>query len=205
MKNPPFAAIILAAGLSSRMQQFKPLLPLGKATITDHVIATFKSVNADVFLVVGYRRDDIVAGIREKDITIVYNPDYEQEMFSSVQAGVRQLQPEHSAFFILPVDIPLVKPTTIRRLMEAAKENPGKIIYPTFGGNRGHPPLLPDSLIPAILGWDKSGGLKAVLKEYEKLTLEVPVKDSFILEDIDTPEDYLELLKHYRESRLIVK
>ncbi len=44
-----------------------------------------------------------------------------------------------------------------------------------------------------------------MLKEYEKLALEVPVKDSFILEDIDTPEDYQNLLKHYRESRLIVK
>jgi len=205
MKTPRFAAIILAAGLSSRMKQFKPLLPLGKATITDHVIATFKSVNADVFLVVGYRRDDVVAGIREKDITIVYNPDYEKEMFSSVQAGVRQLRLEHSVFFILPVDIPLVKPTTIRRLMAAAKENPGKIIYPTFGGNRGHPPLLPDSLIPAILGWHKGGGLKAVLKEHEKLTIEISVKDNFILEDIDTAKDYQNLLKHYRESRLIVK
>jgi molybdenum cofactor cytidylyltransferase len=205
MKTPRFAAIILAAGLSSRMKQFKPLLPLGKATITDHVIATFKSVNADVFLVVGYRRDDIVAGVKEKDITIVYNPDYEKEMFTSVQAGVRQLRPEYSAFFILPVDIPLVKPTTIRGLIAASKENPGRIIYPTYEDKRGHPPLLPDSLIPALLGRHKSGGLKAVLKEHETLALEVPVKDSFILEDIDTPEDYQNLLKHYRESRLIVK
>ena len=59
MKTPRCAAVILAGGLSSRMEQFKPLLPLGKATVTDHVIATFKSANVDVFLVVGYRRDDI--------------------------------------------------------------------------------------------------------------------------------------------------
>jgi molybdenum cofactor cytidylyltransferase len=198
MKNSRFAAIVLAGGLSSRMKQFKPLLPLGQATVTDHVIATFKSVNLDVFLVVGYRRDDIIANVKEQDITIVYNQDYEKGMFSSIQAGIKQLGPQHSAFLILPVDIPLVRPTTIRRLMEAAQENPDKIIYPTYNGKRGHPPLLPASLIPEILGWKQNGGLKAVLKAHEKLALEVPVEDNFILDDIDTPEDYQELLKHYR-------
>ena len=141
----------------------------------------------------------LVAGIKENDITIVYNPDYEKGMFSSIQAGVRQLRPEYDAFFILPVDIPLVKAATIRRLMEAARENPDKIIYPTYNDKRGHPPLLPASLIPVILGWQKNGGLKAVLKAHEKLALEVPVNDNFILEDIDTPEDYQRLLKLYRE------
>jgi molybdenum cofactor cytidylyltransferase len=199
MKTPRFAAIVLAAGLSSRMKQFKPLLPLGKATVIDHVIATFKSVNADIFLVTGYRSDDLVAAIKENYITIVFNPNYEQEMFTSVQAGVRQLRPEHRSFFILPVDIPLVKTATIQSLIKVARENPDKIIYPTYNGKRGHPPLLPASLIPAILEWKKKGGLKAVLNTCEKLTLEVGVDDNFILEDIDTPEDYQRLLKLYRE------
>jgi CTP:molybdopterin cytidylyltransferase MocA len=200
-----FAAIILAGGLSSRMKQFKPLLPLGDATITDHIISIFQSVGIDVFLVVGHRHEEIKAHIKKQDIIIVYNPDYEQGMFSSIQAGIWQLRPGYQAFFILPVDIPLVRTTTLQRLMEAAKENPGKIIYPAFKGKRGHPPLIPTSLIPAILGWRKNGGLKAVLKSYEKLALEVPVPDSNILFDIDTPEDYQELLKHYRERSPALK
>ncbi len=199
MKTPRFAAIVLAAGLSSRMKQFKPLLPLGKGTITDHVIAVFKNINVDVFLVVGYRQDDIIAGIKEKGITIVYNPDYKKEMFSSIQAGVKQLRPQYSAFFVLPVDIPLAKTTTIRRIMDAAKKNPDKIVYPIYHGKRGHPPLLPASFIPIILGWKKKGGLKAILKAHEKLALEVVVEDSFILEDIDTPADYQKLLNQYKQ------
>ena len=107
---------------------------------------------------VGHRQDEIKAGIKKRDITIVYNPDYEQGMFSSIQAGIRRLQTAPQAFFILPVDIPLVRPATIRRLMDAAAENPDKIIYPIFGGKRGHPPLIPSSLIPAILGWGKAAG-----------------------------------------------
>jgi molybdenum cofactor cytidylyltransferase len=193
-----YAAIILAGGLSSRMKQFKPLLLLDGETVTDHIINTFLSIRADVFLVVGYRHDDIETSIKKHDITVVYNRNYKQGMFSSAQAGIRHLQTGYQAFFILPVDIPLVRPATIRHLIDTAEENPDNIIYPVFGGKRGHPPLIPSSLIPAILGWEKKGGLKAVLKSEEKSAREVPVPDSFILFDIDTPDDYAALLKRYQ-------
>jgi molybdenum cofactor cytidylyltransferase len=196
--NARYAAIILAGGLSTRMKQFKPLLPLGDATITNHVINTFLRAETDVFLVAGYHHDEIVAGIKKQDITIVYNPDYEKGMFSSIQAGVRHLEAKYPAFFIDPVDIPLVRTSTIRRLMEAALDNPNKIVYPVFKAKRGHPPLIPTELTGDILGWDKNGGLAAVLKTREKRAMEVPVTDSFILCDIDTPEDYKALRARFR-------
>jgi molybdenum cofactor cytidylyltransferase len=195
-----YAAIILAGGLSTRMKRFKPLLPLGGKTIADRVIELFSNEGIDVFLVAGYRHDDIAAHINKRDAVIVYNPDYEKGMFSSVQAGVRRLDPKYDAFFVSPVDIPLVSPATVRRLMEAGEENPGKIVYPVFGGKRGHPTLVPSALAPAILGWEKGGGLKAVLKSRESLALEIVVADSFILFDIDTPEDYAELLERWKCS-----
>jgi molybdenum cofactor cytidylyltransferase len=196
-----YAAIVLAGGLSTRMKDFKPLLPLGGATVTDHVIDIFLSAGVDVFLVAGYRRDDIVATIKKRNITIIYNPDYEKGMFSSIQAGVRRLPKFYQGFFILPVDIPLVRTETIKQLLKAAVENPGRIIYPVFGGKRGHPPLVPAELTQDILGWEKGGGLKAVLKLQEKMALEVPVTDSNILFDIDTPVDYKELLERYKRLR----
>jgi molybdenum cofactor cytidylyltransferase len=200
--NAHFTAIVLAGGLSSRMKEFKPLLPLGEATVTDHVITTFLSAGVDVLLVAGYRHDEITAGIQKRDITIVYNPDYEKGMFSSIQAGIRRLESKHQAFFILPVDIPLVRPATIRRLMAAAAADPARIFYPVFGGKRGHPPLIPCSLAPAILGWGENGGLKAVLHSQEKLAREIPVADSFILFDVDTPEDYVRLLERFRRYEI---
>jgi molybdenum cofactor cytidylyltransferase len=196
--NARYAAIVPAGGLSTRMHQVKPLLPLGEETVADHVIAAFLSAGANVFLVTGYRHDAIKAGINQRDFKIIFNPDYKTGMFSSVKAGVRRLLPEHEAFFINPVDIPLVRPATIRRLMAAAAENPDKIIYPVFGGKRGHPPLVPRSLIPTILDWRAGGGLKAVLASQEKLAMEVPVPDGNILFDVDTPEDYTVLLKRYQ-------
>jgi putative nucleotidyltransferase with HDIG domain len=192
-----YSAIILAGGLSSRMKQFKPLLPLDGETITDHVIATFLNCGIEVLLVAGYRHDDIKAAIKHREITFIYNPDYEQGMFSSIKAGIKCLQPSQQAFFILPVDIPLVRQATIGRLMDAAAENPGKIIYPVFDGKRGHPPLIPCSLTAAILEWQKDGGLKAVLDSYDELALEIPVADGNTLFDIDTPEDYRDLVERF--------
>ena len=192
-----YAAIILAGGLSTRMKRFKPLLPLGDATVTDRVTGAFLSAGVAVFLVAGYRRDDIAAAIKNRDVTIVYNPDYEKGMFSSIQAGLRRLGLDHKAFFVNPVDIPLVRPPTLTRLMDTAVENPDNIIYPVFAGKRGHPPLIPTKMVPAILGWEKGGGLKSILKSQEKLALEVLVPDSFILFDIDTPENYRALLERF--------
>jgi molybdenum cofactor cytidylyltransferase len=196
--NPCFAAVVLAGGFSSRMQQLKPILPLGEETITDHIITTFTVTGVDVFLVTGYRREDVEAGIRRRDITVVYNPDYEQGMLSSIRAGLRQLPATYQSFFILPVDIPLVRPPTILRLIDAMLTDADKIIYPVFRRKRGHPPLIPAGLIPDILEWEGNGGLQAILSSREELAREIPVADSFILGDIDTQEDYTVLLERYR-------
>jgi molybdenum cofactor cytidylyltransferase len=193
-----YAAIVLAAGLSTRMRRFKPLLPLGQQTITEHVISTFHGAGVEVFLVAGHRRDEIAAMVKDQSVTVIYNHDYKQGMFSSIQAGLRHLPRIYRAFFILPVDIPLVQVATIKLLMKTEAKNPGRIIFPVFRGKKGHPPLIPTSLTKVILEWDGEGGLKAALESQEKLGLEVPVADSNILFDIDTPEDYKELLKRFQ-------
>ncbi len=197
-----YAAIVLAGGFSARMRRLKPLLPLGGATAADHIIAAFRSVGADVLLVTGHRSDEVAAGISSRGVTLVRNHDYKNGMFSSVRAGIRRLKPEHRGFFVLPVDIPLVRPATLRRLMAAAAENPQNIVYPVFSGKRGHPPLVPAALAPAILNWPGGGGLKAVLRAHEGLAREVPLADGFILRDIDTPADYRDLLARFERYEI---
>jgi molybdenum cofactor cytidylyltransferase len=193
-----YAAIVLAGGLSTRMEKLKPLLPIGEETIADRVIASFINSGVDVILVVGYRRDEIKAGIKKRDITIVDNRDFKKGMFTSIQAGVRCLQPAHQAFFIMPVDTPLVRPATFKLLMDKASQNPGKIVYPVFAGKRGHPSLIPASLAPGILNLKKTDMLKSLLLTQENQALEIIVADSNILFDVDTPEDYAALLERFR-------
>jgi molybdenum cofactor cytidylyltransferase len=190
MSSPRFAAIILAAGLSQRMQDFKPLLPLGVETTADRLIGTFLRNDIDVVLVAGHRRNELQAGLRTQDIRIVENPDYPLGMFTSVRRGLAALGSGYRAAFVAPVDIPLVRSFTIRKLLAASEAFPDRLLYPVFGRSRGHPPLLPARLFPAILDQPADSNLKAALQSEQKTAVEVKVPDSFILFDIDTPADY---------------
>ena len=196
------AAIILAAGLSSRSPGFKPLLPLGASTILERVISIFPEEDIDVCVVTGHRSGEILQSLKTGNLEIVHNPDYQHGMFTSIQAGVRTLKAEHESFFVMPVDIPLVRRATVSLLINEAELSPGKIIYPVFEGRRGHPPLIPASLIPEILAWNKDGGLKALLSGHTDISIEVAVPDSNILFDVDTPEDYEELIRRYQRIHI---
>jgi HD superfamily phosphohydrolase YqeK len=122
-------------------------------------------------------------------------------MFTSVQAGVANMNSSAHAFFLLPVDIPLVRPTTIAKLLDEALDSEQLIVYPTWNGRRGHPPLISVSLIPEILNWDGEGGLRAVLRRHEDAAVEVSVEDEHILLDADTPEHYADLVR--RQALLV--
>ncbi len=191
MISPRFAAVILSAGFSSRMRSFKPLLALGKGTLIEHVVGTAKSAGIEeIRVVVGHRAEALAPVVENAGATAVSNPEFELGMFSSVRAGVRSLSPASEAFFLLPVDIALVRPATLKCLAEVWQKMPGRIVHPVFAGERGHPPLIPADLIPVILEGSGRGGLRAVLERYEDRAIEVPVPDEHILFDVDRPEDY---------------
>jgi molybdenum cofactor cytidylyltransferase len=194
----PHAAIILAAGFSRRMEKFKPLLLISDETFTDRLISVFLDNGVEVYLVAGNRAAELKEAVKNWDIVVVENPDYALGMFTSVQVGVRALLSIYEAFFIMPVDIPLIRPFTIRWLMAASVQHPGKIVYPVFRKMRGHPPLIPMSLAPTITGWEKDGSLRDVLDSFEGLSLEVSVPDRNILLDINTADDYRAVVENFQ-------
>jgi molybdenum cofactor cytidylyltransferase len=198
MNAGPFAAIVLAGGFSSRMGGFKPLLPIGEKTVVEHLISTFRTNGVEVFLVTGHRAKDLAAAVGGQAVHIVENPYFQEGMFSSVQAGIRALTGGFAGTFVAPVDIPLVRPFTIGRLIEAASDRPERIVYPFFAGRRGHPPLIPSRLLPRILGWPRESDLKSALEEAQGEAVEIAVADRFIHSDLDNPTDYQRLLGEYQ-------
>ncbi|MFH1033953.1 MAG: nucleotidyltransferase family protein [Pseudomonadota bacterium] len=200
--SPSIGAIILAAGLSSRMGRFKPLLPLGGATVLERVVDLYRQAGVpEVRVVLGHRAQELSPLLRHGGARAVLNPDYREGMFSSVRAGVAGLGLEVAAFFIHPVDIPLVSPGTIAALCQAWERGGRQVIYPCFQGRRGHPPLLCASLAGPIAAWPGEGGLKALLRQYQDQALEVPVADEFILRDMDHPADYERLAREWPRPR----
>ena len=184
-------AIIPAAGFSSRMGRFKPLLPLGDGTVLSACIDAFQAHSINRIVVVTGRRSDDVAEVAENSGAVaVCNENYEQGMFSSIQTGVRTLENGISAFFVLPVDIPLVRSETIGRLREWFRELQPSVLYPRFNGERGHPPVISHELVPAILAHDGNGGLRRVLDSFEAGAADLDVADFGTVHDLDYPADY---------------
>jgi molybdenum cofactor cytidylyltransferase len=194
-----YAAIILSAGLSSRLKSFKPLLKIGEPTLIERTINLFQRDEIDIYVVTGFCAAELKGHLNGyPNLTVIDNPEYREGMFSSVKAGLKGLKKSYQAFFILPVDIPLVRPYTVSRLIEESKIQPVKIIYPVFQGKRGHPPLIPSGLIPQILAFSGDGGLKTILEQFDNDAIECEVPDRFISEDVDTPDDYERICQDFQ-------
>ena len=190
MAEPVFAALIPAAGLSSRMGAPKPLLDIGGQTLVERVVNLFRAAGVtEVVTVAGHRGDELVSILERTSCRVASNPDYQEGMFSSIQVGARELQGRCDAFFVLPVDIPLVRPMTIRHLMERFGNRSALAYHPAAGSGRGHPPLIDSSLIEELLAFTGTGGLKVFLEGYADRSVEVPVADAWIRRDVDTDEE----------------
>jgi CTP:molybdopterin cytidylyltransferase MocA len=191
MSSSRFAAVILSAGYASRMKRFKPLLPLNGLTAVERVVSMFKSFRQiDIFVVIGCQAETMRPALEPLGVHTVINRDFEQGMFSSVMTGLKTVDRSCRAFFVQPVDIPLVRPATIGALIKRFTETQEKICYPVFMGQRGHPPLISTDLVDEILAWGGHMGLRGFLETRESDAGNVPVPDEGILLDMDTPGDY---------------
>jgi molybdenum cofactor cytidylyltransferase len=198
MRRDRYAAIILAAGLSSRMGWFKPLVSLGGETLVERAVSLFRTEGlAEILVVVGHRARELRPILRKAGVRIIENARFQDGMFSSVSAGVSGLGSATAAFFLLPVDVPLVRSWTLRRLLAVHEERPGSLVHPCFRGRRGHPPLIPSDLVDAILRGPAAGGLKAVLARYEERAVNVEVPDRNILFDVNSPAQCEELVDRF--------
>jgi molybdenum cofactor cytidylyltransferase len=198
MKNKKISSIILSAGFSSRMGSFKPLLKFGEYTAVETIIKSHLNAGIeDIIVVVGYRGNEVREALKNYKVQCVQNENYAEGMFSSVVRGVRAIEGEVGAFFVQPVDIPLVKENTIKSLKSQYIQSNKGIIYPTFYERKGHPPLIDCKYKQVILDSDGDGGLKKILDKYKDDAEFFPTFDEAVLKDMDTPEAYEDLLAYY--------
>ncbi|MFO7929988.1 MAG: DVU_1551 family NTP transferase [Thermodesulfobacteriota bacterium] len=195
-------ALILAAGFSSRMHEFKPLLQLKGQSVVQRCVKSFHSAGiSEIFAVTGHRHEETEAECLGLQVKPVYNPEYALGMFSSVQAGVKALPSDADAFFVMPADIFLVRPWSLYRLCQCFDAQSPLVAYPCFRGQRGHPPLISGHLRSAVLDADDPGGLRRVLEQFEHGAFNVPVFDRNILMDMDRPQDLQEMEKRLEKIR----
>ena len=108
------------------MGRIKPLLPLGKETVIAHLAGSFRAAGVeDIIVVLGHCSDDIIPELKINNIDWVKNDQYEQGMLSSIKTGIQALVKGVGAFFVMPADIPLVRPLTLKALKDTHDAHTG--------------------------------------------------------------------------------
>lgn len=187
------AGLVAAAGLSTRMGAFKPMLALGEETLLRHGLRTLLQAGAHPVIVVTGRQAKLLEhSLSDLPVQCLYNPRYAQcQMFDSVKLGLAALEGQCDQVLFSPGDAPAYSAETVSALLAHS----GQLCCPVCGGKRGHPVLLPGQLIPQLLAYEGPGGLAGAMEHCGGAVL-VETGDRGILLDADTPEDYRALLDY---------
>ena len=185
------AAVVLAAGTSSRMGQPKALLPWDSRTVIETIVNRLLAARlAETMVVTGFQADAIERRLTHLPVQTIYNPVYaEGEMLSSLQAALRALPETIAACLVVLGDQPALDPRVINQIVSAYVEGRGNIIVPVYRGERGHPILIDRRFWPELLALE-SGAPRDVLRRYPDAVTLLEVGTDSILRDIDTPEEY---------------
>lgn len=186
------AAVVLAAGFSTRMKRFKPLLPFGGGTVLSFAAGVWRRAGVEqICAVAGHKAELVEAEACRIGIACVRNARPEDGMYSSVRTGLAyalERFPQAAWFGVHPVDIPLIEPACVRALAERARTSQADCLAPAWGGRRGHPPLLSRRLAGRAVQSAPEGGLRALLDE--AIVEELAQEGGFGDRDMDRPEDY---------------
>ena len=212
-RAPSLCAVILAAGESSRMGRDKALLPWPPATVPSNDDQTFLSswiralgpFNDMVIVVAGQNYENLAPVVFENGAFIVRNPHPENGQFSSLQVGLQEvLNRGRDAAMITLVDRPPVSVATLECLQAAfasAILRAKWAVVPTFGQRHGHPLIAGREMIEAFLKAPVDVAARDVEHQHQGKIEYVPVGDSAIAVNVNTPEDYANLISASKTDR----
>ncbi|HEY6230117.1 MAG TPA: nucleotidyltransferase family protein [Pyrinomonadaceae bacterium] len=186
------AAIILAAGRSSRMGAFKPLLPFGNKTIIENCIDNLRCGGIEIIVVViadDPRAAQLRAHLKDSKVIVAVNSAPESEMSASIACGVLTLPTKTKAVVIMPADHAAVPGEVVSALIDEWAKG-ARLVKPTAAGRGGHPVLVDLSFREELLRLDPKRGLKSLFTEHEAEVLRLDVNSNYIARDMDTWDDY---------------
>jgi molybdenum cofactor cytidylyltransferase len=186
-----FWAIILAAGASKRMGFPKMLLTFSGRTMIENVIANVIESEVDnIMVVLGADSDVLIELIRKSSARYCYNDKYKEGMLSSVKCGLRNLPSDIDAVLVFQGDQPFITPKSINTVIHAYLASGTGIVIPVYEKRRGHPILIDRKYLDEIEKLEAREGLRSLAYKFSDDVLEVDTKDSGILRDFDTYEEY---------------
>jgi molybdenum cofactor cytidylyltransferase len=188
------AAVLLAAGESTRMGEPKALLPwINDEPLVSYQLHALKKAGYEpIVVVLGHDPYAIDAALPD-DVRVwaVVNDRYKMGRTTSIVTGaVHVATPETDGLLIISVDQPR-SVAMLRTLREAWEREQPYIAIPSLNGKGGHPPLFDGGLIPELLQVsEEEEGLRQVMRNFADQRLFVDVDDPLTLTNLNTHEDY---------------
>jgi molybdenum cofactor cytidylyltransferase len=171
----------------------KQLLPLGDKPVIRHCIDNIIAAGIqEIVVVVSQDAQATAEALSGLPVHISVNKDIGSDMAGSVRVGLKAVDQSSSGVLVCLADHPLASGDTMKVLARTHGESPDKIIVPAHNGRRGHPSLFPMAVLHEIFVVDT---LRDIVKKDEGRVRIVDVPDEGVVLDMDTPEDYEQVLK----------
>lgn len=194
--------LLLAAGSSSRMGQPKQLLPWGDQTLIAHQIQTLLKTGNPVHVVIGSNSNLILPVIEKYPIIVFINTDWGSGMGSSISLGIRQIIqkfPDAIGVLIVLLDQPMITTSYLQKVLDAYQPGTQQIIVSrSASGWTGVPVLFDRCYFAELAELRNEEGAKKIVMQHEKKV--ILLDGGELLEDMDTPETYQQLLEKYMNS-----
>lgn len=190
------SAVLLAAGESRRMGDFKQLLRFGAKTFVERCVDQLLASRVDeVIVVTGHRESEVRRAVGDRLVKFAHNADYRSGMTSSIQCGVRASGESAQALIVALVDQPRIGAEIVNRLVEMYEEpSHPMIVIPSYQGRNGHPILIDLRLKEEILNLQPTESLRQVVRAHSDEIVRIEIASPAVVEDCDLPEDYERLL-----------
>jgi len=205
MSKPIVAAVILAAGGSTRFGAPKQLLPWQGRPLIAHVAdMAWMAGLSPVVVVVGAEADQTVPALAGRDVCVLRNYRWQEGMSTSLSLGVAALPSTVEAAVFLPVDQPLVDARFLRSLVTYWQQHNAGIVVPVGReGRRGTPVLFTRRFFPELAQISGDIGGRTLFAQYSDDLVTMPVADPEVLTDVDTPVAYEALLARHSASSVM--
>lgn len=192
-------ALIVAAGMSTRMKQTKQIMQLDGHPMIERIVSGFFEAGVkDVAVVLGHKAEEIKKVLTGYPVTFLYNENYAStQMFDSVKIGLEYWMDRCDRVLFCPVDASAFSMKTLEELLLHEEE----WVYPFCNGKIGHPILIGNHLLPKILAHTGGGGLKGALDSLGIEPVVMEVMDAGSVMDADTPEDFKRMEEYLQENK----
>jgi|TARA_Y100001947_G_C10194395_1_gene242163 CTP:molybdopterin cytidylyltransferase MocA len=172
------------------MGEPKALMEVMGKTFVQRAVDTLSLGGCAPVVVVVPNDSDIESAAHSTHAHVLVNHNPGEGPITSLRLALRELTSQVDGIIYLPVDHPLVHIDTIRQLLAVAGESSAPLVIPTYLGNRGHPSFFRANLFTELNDPTLDGGARTVVHRYLSEANLIPVDDSGVLADIDTPESY---------------